>query len=198
MTVTISNRATWWPCEALIALMLCAPVHAGLDQFQSRQLTPAGEYTFAIEGPAVDAKGNLYVVNFGKAGTIGMLPAGAAASKLFLTLPEGSIANSIRFDSHGRMFIADYKRHNIFVVEPGSTELKTYFHSDDFNQPNDMTVAADGTIYVGCNVENASYGLTARSMRAIRVSNAAAVRSGASREAPAATASASGWQPNGR
>jgi signal peptidase len=147
MTATISNRATWWLCEALIALAVSAPALAGLDQFQSRQLTPAGEYTFGIEGPAADAKGNLYVVNFGKPGTIGMVPAGATASKLYLTLPEGSIANSIRFDSQGRMFIADYKKHNIFVAEPGSTELKTYFHSDDFNQPNDMTIAADGTIY---------------------------------------------------
>ncbi len=127
--------------------MLCAPAFAGLDRFQSRQVTPSGEYTFGIEGPAVDAKGNLYVVNFGKPGTIGMLPAGATASHLYLTLPVGSVANAIRFDRDGRMFIADYKKHNIFVVEPGSAEIKTYFHSDDFNQPNDMTIAADGTIY---------------------------------------------------
>jgi signal peptidase len=127
--------------------MLSATAQAGLDRLQSHQLTPAGEYTFGIEGPAVDAKGNLYAVNFGKSGTIGILPAGATASKLYLTLPQGSIANSIRFDRDGRMFIADYRKHTIFVVEPGSTELKTYFHSDDFNQPNDMTVAADGTIY---------------------------------------------------
>jgi signal peptidase len=147
MTVTTLNKATSCLCEALIALLVCAPALAGLDQFQSRQLTPAGEYTFGIEGPAADSNGNLYVVNFGKPGTIGMVPAGMAASKLFLTLPEGSVANSIRFDFHGRMFIADYKKHTIFVVEPGTTELKTYFHSDEFNQPNDMTIAADGTIY---------------------------------------------------
>jgi signal peptidase len=127
--------------------MLSATAQAGLDRLQSHQLTPAGEYTFGIEGPAVDAKGNRSAVNFGKSGTIGILPAGATASKLYLTLPQGSIANSIRFDRDGRMFIADYRKHTIFVIEPGSTELKTYFHSDDFNQPNDMTVAADGTIY---------------------------------------------------
>ncbi len=32
--------------------------------FDSRQLTPSGEYTFGIEGPAVDAAGHLYVVEF--------------------------------------------------------------------------------------------------------------------------------------
>ena len=45
------------------------------------------------------------------------------------------------------MFVADYKQHNIFTVSPDGKEVETYFHSDDFNQPNDMTIAADGTIY---------------------------------------------------
>mgnify|MGYP002652231657 FL=1 len=118
----------------------------GLGKSRIR-ITEAGEYTFGIEGPAVDAAGNLYVVNFQKAGTIGRLKPHANASELFLTLPEGSIGNSIRFSRDGRMFIADYKKHNIFVVEPGSTTLTTYFHSDQFNQPNDLTIAEDGTIY---------------------------------------------------
>lgn len=115
--------------------------------FQSQQLTRTGEYTFGIEGPAVDPVGNLYVVNFQKAGTIGKLRPSAAASELFATLPGGSIGNSIRFAPDGRMFVADYKKHNIFVIESGSTVPREYFHSDAFNQPNDMTIAADGTIY---------------------------------------------------
>ena len=32
--------------------------------FVSKRITPQGEYTAGIEGPAVDASGNLYVVNF--------------------------------------------------------------------------------------------------------------------------------------
>ena len=47
----------------------------------------------------------------------------------------------------GRMFVADYKKHNIFLVGPDGKAIETYFHSDDFNQPNDITIAADGTIY---------------------------------------------------
>jgi signal peptidase len=109
-------------------------------------VTPAGEYTFGIEGPAVDGKGNLYVVNFGKQGTIGKLPTGSAQSELFATLPEGSVGNAIRFDREGRMFVADYKKHNIFLIGADGT-IEIYFHSDDFNQPNDMTIAADGAIY---------------------------------------------------
>jgi sugar lactone lactonase YvrE len=129
------------------ALLVCGPAYADPALFQSRQVTRAGEYTFGIEGPAVDAAGNLYVVNFQRAGTIGRLRPNAAASELFATLPAGSIGVSTRFSPDGRMFIADYKKHNIFVIEPGSTVPREYFRSDAFNQPNDMTIAKDGTIY---------------------------------------------------
>jgi sugar lactone lactonase YvrE len=126
---------------------MVSPCAAQQATFLSRKVTPAGEYTFGIEGPAVDDKGNLYVVNFGKPGTIGKLPAGSSQSQLFATLPEGSIGVAIRFDRGGRMFVADYKKHNIFLVGADGTTIETYFHSDEFNQPNDMTIAADGTIY---------------------------------------------------
>ena len=115
--------------------------------FESRQLTPTREYTFGIEGPAVDASGALYVVNFQRQGTIGRLIPGAPSSELFAELPAGSIGNSIRFARDGRMFVADYKMHNVFVFERGQKEPRVYFHSERFNQPNDLTVAADGTLY---------------------------------------------------
>lgn len=45
------------------------------------------------------------------------------------------------------MFVADYKKHNIFTIAKGSAEPKIFFCSERFNQPNDMTIAPDGTIY---------------------------------------------------
>ncbi len=45
-----------------------------------------------------------------------------------------------------RMLVADYKKHSIFLVSPAGQNVETYLHSDDFNQPNDMTIATDGTI----------------------------------------------------
>jgi len=134
-------------CELFVAGLVASPAIAQEAPFQSRQITPAGEYTFGIEGPAVDGQGNLYVVNFGKPGTIGKLAAGSSQSELFAVLPEGSIGNAIRFDRKGRMFVADYKKHNIFLVSADGNNVETWFHSDDFNQPNDLTIAADGTIY---------------------------------------------------
>src|ERR1700749_3459531 len=145
MAMTFSRRPwnglPWLLCAVAFAGMAASAGSAQDALFQSRQITPTGEYTFGIEGPAVDAQGNLYVVNFGKLGTIGKLAAGASQSELFAVLPEGSVGNAIRFDREGRMFVADYKKHNIFLVSPDGRDVKTYFHSDDFNQPNDLTVA---------------------------------------------------------
>jgi signal peptidase len=146
-TAIISNRPISFLCELVVAVLIASAASAQGTPFQSRQITPAGEYTFGIEGPAVDRQGNLYVVNFGKPGTIGRLAAGASQSELFAVLPEGSIGNAIRFDREGRMFVADYKQHNIFLVSADGKDVVTYFHSDDFNQPNDLSIAADGTIY---------------------------------------------------
>jgi hypothetical protein len=115
--------------------------------FESRQLTPAGEYTSGIEGPAVDSEGTLYVVNFLREGTIGKVSPGATQSELFAALPDGCIGNGIRFDREGRMYVADFKKHNVFVFERDQTVAGVYFHSDRFNQPNDLAVAADGTLY---------------------------------------------------
>ena len=129
----------------LLGSMAVVSTFAQPALFEARQITPAGEYTFGIEGPAVDAGGDLYVVNYQKRGTIGRLREDAAKSELFLELPAGSVANSIRFGRDRKMYIADYTGHNVFVIEEG--EPRVYFHSDQFNQPNDLTMAQDGTIF---------------------------------------------------
>jgi signal peptidase len=146
-TAITSSRSIWLLCELALASFVVAPCAAQQETFLSRPVTPAGEYTFGIEGPAVDRKGDLYVANFVKQGTIGRLAAGSSRSELFATLPEGSVSSAIRFDRDGRMFVADYKKHNIFLIGANGTSIETYFHSDDFNQPNDLTIATDGTIY---------------------------------------------------
>jgi len=109
----------------LVSLRSAAAAEPAL--FESRQLTPAGEYTGGIEGPAVDAAGTLYVVNFGRQGTIGKLKSGATRSELFATLPDGSIGNGIRFDREGRMYIADFRKHNVLVIEAGQSTPQVYF-----------------------------------------------------------------------
>ena len=103
-------------------------------------------FTNNIEGPAFDEKGNLYVVNFGKDGTIGLVkPDGSA--ELFVTLPEGSTANSIKFDSKGDMYLADYTGHNVLKVDMRTKAISTYVHDDRFNQPNDIIVNRKDQFY---------------------------------------------------
>jgi sugar lactone lactonase YvrE len=146
-TATTFSRGILYLCSALALAAIAPCARAESKLFESRQVTPSGEYTFGIEGPAADIDGNLYVVNIGKPGTIGRLAPGGSVSEKFAELPEGSVGNSIRFDSHGAMFVADYKKHNIFRIEKGSTEPTIFFSSGRFNQPNDITIARDGTIY---------------------------------------------------
>ena len=152
MAIT-SGRNFWCLCSSVFLavaaspLVVAAPSAQAEKLFESAQVTPSGEYTFGIEGPAADLAGNLYVVNFAKPGTIGRLPAAGAASEHFADLPEGSVGNAIRFDRDGTMFVADYKKHNILAIGRDGVEPMVWFHSDQMNQPNDITIARDGTIY---------------------------------------------------
>ncbi|MEZ6091240.1 MAG: SMP-30/gluconolactonase/LRE family protein [Pirellulaceae bacterium] len=112
----------------------------------ARPLTFRNVFTGGIEGPACDHKGNVFAVNYKRQGTIGRVtPQGQG--EVFLKLPEGSIGNGIRFDRDGRFFVADYARHNILRVDPKSKAIDVFAHNETMNQPNDIALAPDGTLY---------------------------------------------------
>ncbi len=114
--------------------------------YKSGSFTNKGEFTTGIEGPAVDADGNIYVVNFEKEGTIGRVTPDGEAS-LFIDLPEGSIANGIRFDSKGNMFIADYKGQNILQVNRNNKEISVFAHEPKMHQPNDIAIMDNDILF---------------------------------------------------
>lgn len=118
---------------------------AAEELYVASDLTPAR--TFASpEGPAVDADGYLYAVNLGRSGTVGRIaPDGSA--EVFVELTGGSIANGIRFDSRGRMFLADYRNHNVLLVDPASRAVSVFVHEGAMNQPNDLAIGADDRLY---------------------------------------------------
>lgn len=103
-------------------------------------------FTKNIEGPAFDQQGNLFVVNFQKDGTIGLVKMDGTVS-LYLTLPEGSTANSIQFDSKGKMYLADFTGHNVLKVDPKNKKVSVYVHSDQFNQPNDLCINSRNQLF---------------------------------------------------
>lgn len=114
--------------------------------YQSKVFTEPGGFPSGIEGPAVDVNGTLYAVNYEKPGTIGQVTPEGEAS-LFVTLPEGSIGNGIRFNSKGEMLIADYTNHNVLKVDMNTKEITVFAHNDQMNQPNDIAITDNDILF---------------------------------------------------
>jgi len=116
------------------------------SRYETRDLTAENLFTENIEGPNFDKSGNLYVVNFQKDGTIGLVhPDGSV--ELFVTLPQGSTANAIQFDAAGNMLLADFTGHNILRVNMKTKEITVFCHNDQFNQPNDICINKKGQLF---------------------------------------------------
>lgn len=116
---------------------------------QSEIFVAAGTFHAEIEGPAVDAAGNIYAVNFGGAadkfkGSIGKITPSGQASH-FLQLPKGSVGNGIRIDQQGQFYIADYTGHNIWRYNGKSLSL--YLHQPKMFQPNDLAISNSGVLF---------------------------------------------------
>ncbi len=121
--------------------------NATADQtFSSTDFTEEDAFTSGIEGPATDASGNIYVVNYGEKGTIGKVNTDGAAA-LFVKLPEGSTGNGIRIDQNGQLFVADYTGHNVLQINPDNKEIKVFAHNPEMNQPNDLAITGKGTLF---------------------------------------------------
>jgi sugar lactone lactonase YvrE len=114
--------------------------------FKAAPLTAENSFTAGIEGPACDADGNIYAVNFARPQTIGKVtPDGKA--EVWVTLPGKSTGNGIVFDKKGQMYVADYVGHNVLRIDPRTRKVMVYAHDDRMNQPNDLAIAPDGTLY---------------------------------------------------
>lgn len=125
--------------SALLLLASAASFAQG-PLYTAKDLTKENQFSSNIEGPNFDKAGNLYVVNFIKDGTIGKISTKDGSGEVFVTLPEGSIANSIQFTSGGSMLLADFKGHNVLKVDMKTRRVSVYAHSDRFNQPNDLCI----------------------------------------------------------
>ncbi len=114
--------------------------------FVARPLTAENSFTTGIEGPACDARGNIYAVNFERQQTIGRVtPDGKG--EVFAELPGKSTGNGIVIGRDGTMFVADYVGHNILRIDPKSRAVSVFAHDDRMNQPNDLALAPSGDIY---------------------------------------------------
>jgi sugar lactone lactonase YvrE len=131
-------------CLGILMLLGQAPIVSAQSASQhtlytSSVFTPPNSFTSDVEGPAVDKNGNIYAANFARQGTIGQVtPKGRG--KVWITLPEGSIANGIRFDSQGNMMISDYAKHNVFKVNMKTKALTLFVNEPRMYQPNDIAI----------------------------------------------------------
>ena len=134
---------------ALAAALLTVGCHSLVPDeklYLAAPLTATNSFTTGIEGPACDRAGNIFAVNFAQQQTIGRTtPAGQ--SEVFVTLPNDSVGNGIRFDRAGRMYVADYVGHNVLRIDPGTRAVEVLAHEPKMNQPNDLAIAPNGTLY---------------------------------------------------
>lgn len=114
-------------------------------KFKAKDFTQENLFTENCEGPNYH-NGELYVVNFQKDGTIGVVDDDGNV-ELFLTLPEGSTANAIQFNSKGEMLLADFTGHNILKVDMGTKAVSVFVHDSLFNQPNDLCINSRDQIF---------------------------------------------------
>jgi len=130
---------------AFLAVTLL-PARAAEPAYVAHPFTAERGFTKGIEGPGCDRAGNVYAVNFQHEHTIGRVrPSGQA--ELYVTLPRKSTGNGIRFRRNGEMLVADYTGHNILSIDPKTRAITVFAHDDAMNQPNDLALAPDGTIY---------------------------------------------------
>lgn len=131
----------------LVFIVACAcTTSSKTTLFVASDFTAENMFTQNIEGPAFDQAGNLYVVNYQHDGSIGWVkPDGTA--EVFVELPDSSVANSIKFDRAGAMYLADFKGHNILRVDMKTHDITTYVHNDQFNQPNDLCINSKDQLF---------------------------------------------------
>jgi len=133
----------------LIAFALALPAcHAANPKpdAKSTDFTAPGSFTAEVEGPAVAADGKLYAVSFARKPTIGVVTPDGKAD-LFIDMPQGSTANGMRFNRAGDMFLADYTGHNVLKVDMKTKKVSVFAHNDKMNQPNDLAIADNDTLY---------------------------------------------------
>ena len=121
-------------------------VHDSSQLYNSKEFTSPNSFTHGVEGPAVDKSGNVYAVNFAREGTIGIITTQGNPG-LFIDLPDSSVGNGIRFDSHGNMLIADYTKHNVLKVNMRTKKITVFAHESKMTQPNDIAIDSKNRVY---------------------------------------------------
>jgi gluconolactonase len=128
-------------------MLTSGSVSPGAEElFVAKPLTAEHSFTGGVEGPACDRDGNIFAVSFARTPTIGKItPQGEG--EIFVEFNNGSLANGIRFDTAGIMYVADYTKHNILRIDPKTRAVSVLAYSDEMHQPNDLAITAEGMLF---------------------------------------------------
>jgi gluconolactonase len=130
----------------LLALFTSASAADKDELFVAKPLTEKNSFTAGIEGPCCDKDGNLYLVALKNATDIAKVtPDGKA--EVWVELPNKGTGNGIVFDKNGTMFVAEYAGHNVLKIDMKTKKIEVFAHEPKMNQPNDLAIAPDGTLY---------------------------------------------------
>jgi gluconolactonase len=164
--VVVMYRITW---IAVGCWLLCSILAVQADEHPdlppSHSVKPelyATGFEFA-EGPAFDAAGNLFVVNYGRLGTIGRITPDRAAS-IFCDLRKSAPpvkgrsaqANGLKVDRQGWLIVADAGAGRVLRIKetdsrtsptPSPTVLVHRFDDKPLDAPNDVALDLAGNIY---------------------------------------------------
>ncbi len=140
-----------WSCQgeeksSQSSIAVASPETSEDRSHHTKLLTADSSFTSGIEGPAVSNQGDLYAVNYQQQGTIGKVSPDGQVS-IFVTLPDSSVGNGIRFTQGGDMLIADYVQHNILRIDKESKEIRVWVHEPRMNQPNDIAITSGDIVF---------------------------------------------------
>ena len=140
----ILSHLLWGGC--LFFLLSCKTFRDNATLFNLEDVVSEGLFTSGIEGPCFHENGNIYLVNFQKEGTIGVLSPDHLVNE-FINLPQGSVGNGIRVHPDGDLLVADYVGHNILKINILNKKIQVFAHHKDMNQPNDLAIHPNGFLY---------------------------------------------------
>lgn len=130
----------------LIPLTLTALTSMAQPKPETRSFTTEHEFTNNCEGPAVDADGNIYAVNFVQDGSIAQVTK-RGKTFFFIMLPKGSTGNGIRFGDANTFYIADFTGHKVLKANLTTKEVTVHADEPTMNQPNDLAITRSGHIF---------------------------------------------------
>jgi len=119
-------------------------------ELRSEPFTPVNSFTTGVEGPAVDASGNVFACNYERNGTIGKINREGQAT-VYAEMPAGGRSAGLHFSRSGFLVALDHINHLVYRMDPARGAFLEVLTRDwtgpAFRQPNDLTVASDDAIY---------------------------------------------------